>query len=254
MFLNAGWSGGTLYLAMVLLTLGFGLRHVVRDRGGDGFSAVLVGMALEGVVIDTDHWRHFYLFMAMIWGTTAGCAAPCVESLRRRLYNKRKASAGSLPDEAHDQEQEHRTQSGGDDCPQDATAEAKTEARKQGAGDQRAHNPDEDIAKQAEAGALDQLAGQPSGDCANNQRNKQCLKFHSFPPFDSPSRVLSAARRCRNRHEKLCTAPKPCRRSLTKTRAPVENDVAHMLMQEIERVGQVAESSHQSCIERQALD
>ena len=65
MFLNAGWSGGTLYLAMVLLTLGFGLRHVVRDRGGDGFSAVLVGMALEGVVIDTDHWRHFYLFMAM---------------------------------------------------------------------------------------------------------------------------------------------------------------------------------------------
>jgi hypothetical protein len=44
----------------------------VRDRGGDGVSAVLVaafmGMALEGVVIDTDHWRHFYLLMTMIWG------------------------------------------------------------------------------------------------------------------------------------------------------------------------------------------
>lgn len=72
MFLNAGWIGGTLYLAMVLLTLGLGLRQILRDRGGDGLSAVLVaafiGMAVEGVVIDTDHWRHFYLLMAMIWG------------------------------------------------------------------------------------------------------------------------------------------------------------------------------------------
>ena len=72
MFLNSGWVGGTLYLALVLLTLGLGLRQVVRDRGGDGVSAVLVsafiGMMLEGVVIDSDHWRHFYLIMAMVWG------------------------------------------------------------------------------------------------------------------------------------------------------------------------------------------
>jgi hypothetical protein len=34
-------------------------------------SAVLIAcfaMAFEGVVIDTDHWRHFYLIMAMVWG------------------------------------------------------------------------------------------------------------------------------------------------------------------------------------------
>jgi hypothetical protein len=30
--------------------------------------AAFIGMALEGVVIDSDHWRHFYLIMAMIWG------------------------------------------------------------------------------------------------------------------------------------------------------------------------------------------
>lgn len=72
MFLNAGWVGGTLYLALVLLTIWLGLQHVVRDRGGDGVSVVLVsvfiGMAVEGLVVDTDHWRHFYLIMAMIWG------------------------------------------------------------------------------------------------------------------------------------------------------------------------------------------
>ena len=72
MYLNTGWIGGTLYIFLVLATLVLGLKLVLRDRGGDGVSAVLVaaffGMALEGAVIDTDHWRHFYLIMAMIWG------------------------------------------------------------------------------------------------------------------------------------------------------------------------------------------
>ena len=72
MFLNTGWIGGTLYIFLVLATLVLGLKLVLRDRSSDRLSAVLVaaffGMALEGAVIDTDHWRHFYLIMAMIWG------------------------------------------------------------------------------------------------------------------------------------------------------------------------------------------
>jgi len=72
MYLNTGWFGGTLYIFLVFTTLVLGLKLVFRDRGGDGVSAVLVaaffGMVLEGGVIDTDHWRHFYLIMAMIWG------------------------------------------------------------------------------------------------------------------------------------------------------------------------------------------
>ncbi len=72
MYLNTGWIGGTLYIFLVLATLVLGVQLVLRDRGGNGLSAVLVaafiGMVLEGAVIDTDHWRHFYLIMAMIWG------------------------------------------------------------------------------------------------------------------------------------------------------------------------------------------
>ena len=30
--------------------------------------AAFVGEVLEGVVIDTDHWRHFFLLLGMIWG------------------------------------------------------------------------------------------------------------------------------------------------------------------------------------------
>jgi O-Antigen ligase len=85
MFLNTGRIGGTLYIFLVLTTLALGLRQVVKDRGGDGVSAVLVAaffrMALEGAVIDSDHWRHFYLIMAMVWGMAL--ARPATSCFRR---------------------------------------------------------------------------------------------------------------------------------------------------------------------------
>jgi hypothetical protein len=71
-----------------LLTIGLGLRQVVRDRGGDGISAALtaafIGMAFEGAVVDTDHWRHFYLIMAMIWGMSLAASDPLLEPRRWR--------------------------------------------------------------------------------------------------------------------------------------------------------------------------
>jgi hypothetical protein len=62
------------------------LRH--GGSGGNGIATVLVaaffGMALEGLVIDTDHWRHLYLIMAMIWGMAL--AAPCRDYAGRLSY------------------------------------------------------------------------------------------------------------------------------------------------------------------------
>jgi hypothetical protein len=87
MFLNTGWIGGTLYLFLVLTTLFLGFRQAMRDRGRRGLSNVVLaaffGMAIEGLVIDTDHWRHLYLIMAMVWGLAVAEASGAGRSSRR---------------------------------------------------------------------------------------------------------------------------------------------------------------------------
>jgi hypothetical protein len=30
-----------------------------------------LALTLEGFVVDTDHWRHFYLLLGLIWGLAA---------------------------------------------------------------------------------------------------------------------------------------------------------------------------------------
>lgn len=76
MFLNAGWLGGLAYIAAVLTTVLTGFAHLLRaTRTRPLFLiayAAFVGNVLEGAVIDTDHWRHFYLLAAIVWGLMAG--------------------------------------------------------------------------------------------------------------------------------------------------------------------------------------
>ena len=33
--------------------------------------ATFVGEAIEGFIVDTDHWRHFFLILGVVWGLTA---------------------------------------------------------------------------------------------------------------------------------------------------------------------------------------
>lgn len=72
MFLNAGWLGGVLYSVVVVMTVLLGLRHLARDTPCRPLFAIayaaLVGNVVEGFVIDTDHWRHFYVLLAIVWG------------------------------------------------------------------------------------------------------------------------------------------------------------------------------------------
>jgi hypothetical protein len=75
MFLNSGWVGGLLYLMTCLATLVLGFRHALKTcRTSPLFLivfAALAGNICEGMLIDSDHWRHFYLLLAMVWGMMA---------------------------------------------------------------------------------------------------------------------------------------------------------------------------------------
>ncbi|MEQ1651431.1 MAG: O-antigen ligase family protein [Hyphomicrobium sp.] len=85
-FLNAGWLGGMLYAISVLTTVVVGLR-AARYNGAlqGGFvvaGAAFAGVAFEGFVIDSDHWRHFFILMACVWGL-ADARPPAIDPSRR---------------------------------------------------------------------------------------------------------------------------------------------------------------------------
>jgi len=78
-----GWLGGAAYLALVALTLLVGLRTVLIPAPWQYFLvaayATFVGEAFEGMIVDTDHWRHFYLALGLVWGLSVATI-----NLRRR--------------------------------------------------------------------------------------------------------------------------------------------------------------------------
>jgi O-antigen ligase len=85
MGLYAGWLGGGVYLVLVVLTLAVGFARLPRSGAMRPYLTIALAAfattALEGLIIDSDHWRHFYVQMALIWGlvtaapTTAGHTA-----------------------------------------------------------------------------------------------------------------------------------------------------------------------------------
>lgn len=71
----AGWMGSGLYLAAIALTLMIGFREAFRGSAIQPFVLIALSVfaanAAEGLIIDSDHWRHFYVMMALIWGAAA---------------------------------------------------------------------------------------------------------------------------------------------------------------------------------------
>jgi O-antigen ligase len=67
-----GWLGGLAYIAHVLATLGIGFRAVLIRTPWQfplcAIYAAYVGLVAEGFIIDTDHWRHYYLLLGGVWG------------------------------------------------------------------------------------------------------------------------------------------------------------------------------------------
>lgn len=73
--LDYGWLGFASYLTLIVWTIGATLRILFRDRPWQPYllCAFVVFMAhvALGSIIDTDHWRHFYMLLGLIWGAIA---------------------------------------------------------------------------------------------------------------------------------------------------------------------------------------
>ena len=78
--MSGGWLSGFAYLTLTLITLVVGLRFVfVRDAVAADLSwrstCAFVGVAAESVIIDSDHWRHYFLLLGVMWGLMAASVA-----------------------------------------------------------------------------------------------------------------------------------------------------------------------------------
>jgi hypothetical protein len=89
--LNHGWIGGAAYLLLTALTLYIGFKAIwVRSPWQTfliGTYLSYVALALEALIVDTDHWRHYYLLLGTVWGLTAAT----VKFTRGTLFMSRTA-------------------------------------------------------------------------------------------------------------------------------------------------------------------
>jgi hypothetical protein len=74
-FMSGGWIAGVCYPALVFVTVIIGFRHIfVRvpwQRAYLAIFAAFLGTVGESFVIDTDHWRHFWMMLGAMWGMFA---------------------------------------------------------------------------------------------------------------------------------------------------------------------------------------
>ena len=106
-FVSGGWLSGLAYLALMLVTLGGGLRYVfVATPWRPVYLAVycaFAGTFAESLIIDSDHWRHFFLLTGALWGlmmASRRCVAsggrPCAARPHGAIYGASERSAARL--------------------------------------------------------------------------------------------------------------------------------------------------------------
>lgn len=73
--LDYGWLGFISWVIMIVWTLAGGFRIMFRETPWQPYLmcawVAILGHVLLGNVIDTDHWRHFYLLIGLVWGAMA---------------------------------------------------------------------------------------------------------------------------------------------------------------------------------------
>jgi O-antigen ligase len=98
MLTSYGWLGFICYVALSIWTMASGFRNLLRNRPWQPYLMiawiVFVGHVGIGNVIDTDHWRHYYMLLGVIWG----CRALEINYMRRQAREGNPSTNG--PDAA----------------------------------------------------------------------------------------------------------------------------------------------------------
>jgi O-antigen ligase len=85
-----GWLGAMGYFMLIFSTLLVGFRALFVRAPWQPYMivaySVFVGEVAEGFVIDSDHWRHFFLLLGMIWGLAVATT--------KYLHSRQTAPAG----------------------------------------------------------------------------------------------------------------------------------------------------------------
>jgi hypothetical protein len=70
-FMSGGWPSGILYPVLIFTTAIYGARNVLKrtpwQRTYIAIFSTLFVTILESFIIDTDHWRHYYLLLGVTW-------------------------------------------------------------------------------------------------------------------------------------------------------------------------------------------
>lgn len=78
-FMSGGWIAGVCYPTLIAVTVIMGFRHVLTpvpwQRLYLAIFAAFLGTAGEAFIIDTDHWRHFWMMLGTMWGMFAAAQA-----------------------------------------------------------------------------------------------------------------------------------------------------------------------------------
>ena len=74
-FVVYGWLGGVSYVLTLVATFILGFRALLISTPWQIYLitayAAFAGEVAEGFIIDTDHWRHFFLLLGLVWGLSA---------------------------------------------------------------------------------------------------------------------------------------------------------------------------------------
>jgi O-antigen ligase len=84
-FMSGGWISGICYFTLVLTTIVIGYRTIALQtpwrRTYLAVYAAFLGVAGESAIIDSDHWRHYFLLLGVLWGLI--CASQSYAPRRR---------------------------------------------------------------------------------------------------------------------------------------------------------------------------